>query len=128
MFYSNPTRCTIFFFLLKSFLLYMFRMSHASIVRSTTVVYSHRFLYTHQNHKKNQYIQLDLNKTYSHLWSVWLFHIISIKGTIKKVTETNSLSYFLCNFIWNIPISKNNWARYKTVRYSCKVPVILARF
>jgi hypothetical protein len=27
----------------KVFLLYMFRMSHTSIVRSTTVVYSHRF-------------------------------------------------------------------------------------
>jgi hypothetical protein len=32
-------------FLLKSFLLYMFRMSHASIVRRTTVAYSHRFFY-----------------------------------------------------------------------------------
>jgi hypothetical protein len=30
-------------FFLKSFFLYVFRMSHASIVRSTTVVYSHRF-------------------------------------------------------------------------------------
>jgi hypothetical protein len=32
-------------FFLKSFLLYMFRMSYASIVRSTTVVYSHRFFF-----------------------------------------------------------------------------------
>jgi hypothetical protein len=44
MFYSNPTGCTIFFFL-EEFLAQHVSDVTASIVSITTVVYSHRFLW-----------------------------------------------------------------------------------
>jgi uncharacterized membrane protein len=74
MFYSNPAGCTIFFLLEKFFALHVPDVT-ASIVRSTTVVHSHRFflwfwcVYSMEQvlalgqEKRILYIQLDLNKT-----------------------------------------------------------------
>jgi hypothetical protein len=43
MFYSSPTRCTIFFISFLTTQLYMFRVLFAHIIRSTYAVNSHRF-------------------------------------------------------------------------------------
>jgi hypothetical protein len=63
-----------------------------------------------------------------------IFPYFLIKGTIfakKKVTGREMCgSFFSTSFVWNVPRSVSNWARYYKYEcwLSCKVPVMLIDF
>ena len=48
----------------------------------------------------------------------------------ERVTEHKTCFDFLYSFVWNISLSKKNWAAYdkECVLVLCKVPVIIVRF
>jgi hypothetical protein len=145
MFYSNPTGCTIFFFLEKVFSSTCF----GSIVSSTTAVYSHRFFFMvlvclfHGAGTDVGTVCLSLKLTVLKWQSVptpvpapWNNHTKTIKKNLWLYTTVVLLMMDACdirnmerkNFSRKKEYCTSSWIRIKRMLPRCTEPQILSLF